>query len=133
MSWNCAVCNRAMHLSSKAAHLSGRRHIAKAAQASKQTEQLPLHPNGKRYIPLWSVAEIHNHLCEIPVEAYTGAGVRVNGRSTMVTVEDVEAASDAWDARGLLHDIDTQWGLMPWGGAYKESDQYFGPGEYDFY
>ena len=51
----------------------------------------------------------------------------------MVTPEDVEAASDAWDARGILHDIDTQWGAIPGGGAYKDSDFYYGPGEYDYY
>lgn len=50
----------------------------------------------------------------------------------MVTPEHVQAASDAWDARSILHEIDTQ-GLMPGGGAYKESDLYCGAGEYDFY
>ena len=44
-----------------------------------------------------------------------------------------KAASDAWDARSIAHDIDTQWGAMPWGGAYKDSNEYWGPGEYDFF
>jgi hypothetical protein len=80
-----------------------------------------------------SVATIHNHTCEIPFQAYVEAGVNVNSRSSTVTVEDVEAASDAWDARSVAHDIDTQWGAMPWGGAYKDSEDYYGAGEYDFY
>jgi hypothetical protein len=50
-----------------------------------------------------------------------------------VTEDEMEAASDAWDARSIAHDIDTQWGMMPWGGAYKDSNHYWGPGEYDFY
>ena len=28
------------------------------------------------------------------------------------------------DLRSLLYDIDTQWGLLPHGGAYKESNHY---------
>ena len=40
---------------------------------------------------------------------------------------------DDWDARGILHDIDTQWGAMPHGGAYKESNTYYGSGDHDFY
>jgi len=30
------------------------------------------------------------------------------------------------DARSILEDIDTQWGLLPRGGAYKESGEYYG-------
>jgi hypothetical protein len=60
---------------------------------------------------------------------YRRAGVKVTkGRETMVTVYEYEAASDAADAddaEGLLYDIDTQWGALPNGGAYKESDHYF--------
>jgi len=41
----------------------------------------------------------------------------------------MQAASDAWDARGIAHDIDTQWGSMPGGGAYTESNHYYGEGE----
>ena len=72
--------------------------------------------------------------CEIPLEAYCDAGVDVYaGRDTYVTEAEIERASNAWDARGLAHDIDTQWGSMPGGGAYSDSNHYFGPGEYDFY
>ncbi|KAE9395139.1 hypothetical protein BT96DRAFT_161548 [Gymnopus androsaceus JB14] len=37
------------------------------------------------------------------------------------------------DVAGLLHDIDTAFGCLPGGGAYKESRQYYGPGKYDYY
>ncbi|KAF8066513.1 hypothetical protein FPV67DRAFT_1190770 [Lyophyllum atratum] len=37
------------------------------------------------------------------------------------------------DGLALLRDIDTQWGLLPGGGAYKESNHYFGPGIHDYY
>ena len=33
----------------------------------------------------------------------------------------------------LLHDIDTAFGLKPEGGAYKESNFYYGPSIYDYY
>lgn len=41
-----------------------------------------------------------------------------------VTLEEHEAASDRWDAAGIAYDIDTQWGSMPMGGAYKDSMRY---------
>jgi hypothetical protein len=87
-----------------------------------------LHPNGQRRIPVRAVAEVHGHVCEIPLEAY-GPHVR---RGSMVTPEDVERASDKWDAMGIAHDIDTQWGSIPHGGAYKESDFFYGDDPFDF-
>jgi hypothetical protein len=77
---------------------------------------------------------VHNDVHKILLKAYEEAGVSLSrGRASMVTTRDVDAASDAWDARGILHDIDTQWGLIPGGGAYSDSNFYYGPGEYDFY
>jgi len=73
-------------------------------------------------------------VCEIPLQAYREAGVDLpRGNASMVTVEDVNAVSDAWDARSVAHDIDTQWGLIPGGGAYSDSNFYYGSGEYDYY
>lgn len=74
----------------------------------------------------------YGHICEIPIKAYREAGV-ASTRDDYVTERDVQAASDNWDARGLAHEIDTQWGTMPYGGAYSDSNHYFGPGEYDYY
>lgn len=71
------------------------------------------------------------HLCEISLQAYVDADV-ASSRNDYVTELDVENASDAWDARSIAHDIDTQWGDMPQGGAYKDSNIYWGPGIYDF-
>lgn len=78
------------------------------------------------------VKKVYGHLCEIPIRAYCDAGVAWK-RSDFVNAEDVERASGAWDARGIAHDIDTQWGDMPHGGAYKDSNHYYGPGCYDYY
>ncbi len=78
------------------------------------------------------VFKTYHHTCEIPLQAYIEAGV-AHSRNAWVTRQDVQAASDAWDARSILHDIDTQWGSMPLGGAYKDSNHYFGPGEYDYF
>jgi hypothetical protein len=126
-----------MNEGSKTSHLAGKPHAARLranGSSERPHKEGPLHPNGKRRIPIHSVAKIHNHVCEIPLQAYEDAGVNLpRGRASMVTMEQVDAASDAWDARGILHDIDTQWGLMPQGGAYSDSDVYYGSGEYDFY
>lgn len=40
---------------------------------------------------------------------------------------------DRDELAGLIRDIDTQWGMIPGGGAYKESNHYYGPGIYDYY
>jgi hypothetical protein len=32
-------------------------------------------------------------------------------------MNDVHYASDQWDGEGILEDIDTQWGMIPEGGA----------------
>lgn len=74
----------------------------------------------------------YGHLCEIPLAAYCEAGVAYS-LNDYVTERDVEAASSAWDARSIAHDIDTQWGTMPGGGAYSDSNDYYGPGEFDYY
>jgi hypothetical protein len=78
------------------------------------------------------VKNVYDHLCEIPIQAYREAGV-ASSWNDYVTERDVEMASSSWDARSIAHEIDTQWGDMPGGGAYSDSNYYFGPGEYDFY
>ena len=78
------------------------------------------------------VQKQYGHLYEIPLEAYAEADVASNW-TDWVSEEDVQRASDSWDARSIAHEIDTQWGSMPWGGAYSDSNEYFGPGMYDFY
>jgi hypothetical protein len=78
------------------------------------------------------VQKHYGHVCEIPLAAYIEAEVAWS-RNEYVSERDVEAASDAWDARGIAHDIDTQWGMMPGGGAYKDSNLYYGPDCYDYY
>jgi len=37
------------------------------------------------------------------------------------------------DIDELLHDIDTAFGVLPHGGAYKESRHYYGPSKHDYY
>ena len=74
----------------------------------------------------------YGHMCEIPIQAYREAGV-ASSWNDYVTDNDVQAASFAWDARSIAHDIDTQWGELPGGGAYSDSNYYYGPGEYDYY
>jgi hypothetical protein len=74
------------------------------------------------------VAKVYGHKCEIPLRCYQAVGV-ANSRNDFVTAEDVEQASRQWDGEGILYDIDTQWGAMPWGGAYSDSMQYPSDGE----
>ena len=53
---------------------------------------------------------------EIPYRMYT---LRNLGPTSKVTAAQVRAASDRWDAEGILEDIDTQWGAIPEGGALE--------------
>lgn len=78
--------------------------------------------------------KVYGRGSHIPLDAYEEEGVDTrSGREALVTPGDVERAEEEWDMRAVLHDIDTQWGMLPEGGAYKESNRYFGPGAYDFY
>ncbi|TDL24752.1 hypothetical protein BD410DRAFT_837679 [Rickenella mellea] len=126
--WTCETCQRTMNLTSKYAHLAGRAHRAMSGEAEEETD-IPPHPNGQHRIPIRSVAEVYGHIDEIPLAVYRRAGITAN----LVTSRDVQRASDQWDGEGILHDIDTQWGMMPHGGAYKESNFYYGPGDDDYY
>eukprot|EP00775_Hariotina_reticulata_P009997 gene9997-biopygen11968 len=84
-----------------------------------------------RRVRVRDVQRHFGHLCQIPLEAYIEADV-AHSWNDFVSEEDVMRASDAWDARSICYDIDTQWGDMPWGGAYSDSNHYYGPGMYDF-
>jgi len=76
----------------------------------------PPQANRKSCIPLHSVAK--DHVCEIPIADSFGAVGNSCSQDALV------------DAVG--RSIDTQWGLMPQGGEYKDSKQYYGPGDYDY-
>ncbi|KAG9035386.1 hypothetical protein FRB95_011406 [Tulasnella sp. JGI-2019a] len=105
--WTCIVCGISMQLQNKAAHLNGSAH--QHAQRN------------------------HDH-----------GGGGDGGSSGDSSGDDSFGGSirdreyrkyrdEQDELLGLLHDIDTQWGLLPEGGAYKESNHYFGPGIHDYY
>lgn len=61
----------------------------------------------------------------IPLRCYRGLGVsRRRGGPIWVTKEEHDEASDQWDGESVLYEIDTQWGMLPMGGAYKDSLHY---------
>ena len=64
------------------------------------------------------VMAVYGKFFEIPLHCYSIAGADTDrwGRSAYVTPAQVREA-DRCDARDILHDIDTQWGLIPEGGA----------------
>ena len=69
----------------------------------------------------------------IRYEAFGEADVYFDSENDLVTPEEIQRASNAWDARSIAYEIDTQWGSMPRGGAYKDSNYYYGDDEYAFY
>jgi hypothetical protein len=70
------------------------------------------HPNGEYWIRLRDVSEVYGHVCTIPFEYFY-----TRSTNDYVHAGDVRYASNQWDAEGILEDIDTQWGMIPEGGA----------------
>lgn len=120
--WICDVCGTEMDAGNRESHLAGKKH---AAWKGKGTTP---HPNGKNFIKIDDVANVYDDVCEIPRHCYETQEVfqgRWKGGRTLVSAADVQQASNQFDGEGLLEDIDTQWGLFPHGGAYKDSDEYY--------
>jgi hypothetical protein len=93
---------------------SGRgRGAGRSREGGKPTYQpdCPPHPNGEYWIRIRDVAEVHGHVCPIPAHLYAR-----DSEHSYVSTDDVEYASDRWDAEGVLEDIDTQFGMFPEGG-----------------
>ena len=58
------------------------------------------------------VRNVHPH---IPLWVYQDVYPRESGytRNSYVSAECVREAQDRWEAIGIVHDIDTQWGALP--------------------
>jgi hypothetical protein len=79
------------------------------------------------------VKDVHKHFdIYLPLQAYRAAGV-ADSWNDFVSREEAEEAYDTHEVYGLAQDIDTQWGDIPGGGAYSDSNHFYGPGRYDFY
>jgi len=121
--WTCSVCHITMHQDSRRSHLAGKAHDKKlmgdgdsgdgAGSTKKKTKaldkgkSLPLHPGGPD--------DSDDPDDESGSDSYYSNGISRE------------------DAAHLLWEIDTQWGMIPGGGAYKESNHYYGPGIHDYY
>jgi hypothetical protein len=68
------------------------------------------HPNGEYWIRVCDVSEVYGDVCPIPYRL-------LGDTNEYVDAGTVRYASDQWDAEGILEDIDTQWGMIPEGGA----------------
>jgi hypothetical protein len=76
-----------------------------------------------------------NKTLHTPLQTYFVPAKAGDSSDEYVSDDEYDGArrSDEEDARSILYDIDTQWGMMPQGGAYKDSNHYYGTGMYDFY
>jgi len=63
-------------------------------------------------------------------QAFIEAGVDIKTENDLVTPEDIQKARKCWNARRLAYQIDTQWGAIPGGGAFKHSNHYYAADEY---
>ncbi|TBU30467.1 hypothetical protein BD311DRAFT_754373, partial [Dichomitus squalens] len=97
-------------------------------QANQHNTQL--HPNGKAKIAIRDVARVYGQSQKIPLNAFRSGALARPKPSSMVTPAQVQQASvrasdqaqrasDYQDAMSVLHDIDTQWGALPEGGALE--------------
>jgi len=115
--FKCTTCCISIQIANKDTHLAGRRHqenLAKQAtgEGTSKTAAGPAYTRKR-----------------------TGGKSRrpppSPGPSSPGSSDDGYFSQE--EGLALLRDIDTQWGAMPWGGAYKESNHYYGPGIYDYY
>jgi hypothetical protein len=70
-----------------------------------------LHPNGKYYIQIKEVGQIHGHICEVPPHCYRVRSAYLplwKGSNIRVLMEHVEKVSYPVDGEGPLHDIDAR-------------------------
>ncbi|KAF9020090.1 hypothetical protein BDZ89DRAFT_279219 [Hymenopellis radicata] len=79
-------------------------------------------------VAIRDVKTVYGHILDIPLDAYRKAGVRDAHLGSMVTRHQIERASDIWNAQRILDDIDTQWEMIPGGGAHSD----FGDSDSDF-
>lgn len=93
-----------MRVESRASHLAGQPHASALASASTGT--VPVVP------AQWTCNRCHKVMSIGSKKSHLGGHFQ-------------EDEDDEDDARSVLYDVDTQWGLMPGGGAYKDSDHYY--------
>lgn len=95
---------------------------------AKTGRSLEFHSNFDLLIPISDVLAVYDHLIAIPEHCFRNTRAfegKWRWHRTLVTAAHVKRASDQFDGEGIARDIDTQWGLITGGGAYKESDFYY--------
>jgi hypothetical protein len=139
--WTCTVCNRSMLANQKQSHIAGKQH--KQVVATRQAiPKTPVHnlDNDK-----WTcqkcdrtmqksqkLAHINGKLHANKVKSNKRVGsVTYDSDPSDVSYDESDNDEDSYsydsdeerrreeeqeDGRGILRDIDTQWGAMPWGG-----------------
>jgi len=105
--WECTICQKEMQADQKGAHLAGKVH-REAVSGPIIGGSAARKKGGK-----------------------SGAG-QPNRRHSKESDDD-DASLSTESGLGLLRDIDTAFGLLPGGGAYKESNFYYGSGIHDYY
>jgi hypothetical protein len=90
----------------------------------------------------WNCAVCHRNMHAKDREAHLAGKSHRDGASTTKKAKSKGGSSkftpteDEFtreDGLFLLREIDTGFGCRPGGGAYKESNKYYGPGIYDYY
>lgn len=91
-----------------------------------------VHPDGNRRIKVCDIPQVYKNATDLPAQSWSDAFIALpQGYDTLITPEEYELASDAYNARDLVYNIDTQWGAVPLDGSYLDSTQWYGPGVYD--
>ncbi|TFY51687.1 hypothetical protein EVG20_g10882 [Dentipellis fragilis] len=67
-----------------------------------------LHPNGKRKIRICDVEDVYGYIGELTPQCYG----RNKGWNSLVTPEEVDAASDQLDAQGVYEEAMTGFGVL---------------------
>lgn len=152
--WRCTICQRDMQISNRVAHIAGKSHreAVLCSNLTLATSQASNPTDGTHTAPGWEcetchrfmqvkdkethlAGKLHQKALRGPMMTGGSAARKKTGKSKTRQPKHGRAKkSDDGDysdylskeeASSLLHEIDTAFGLLPGGGAYKESNFYY--------
>lgn len=135
--WTCNICDKTMAIGSKEGHLAGKPHAAQ--NSARATATIDRRRRVTAVPTRWTctvcdrtmlVGSKESHLAGRPHNDLCLDGKEAQEDMSDTDSEEEENYShsswkqDQEDARSIAYAIDTQWGMMPQGGAYKDSARY---------
>lgn len=137
-SWTCLTCKLTMSTKDQQMHLRGQRHKNKLGVATSKvaaSKQAATKSSSSPAEKTWTCTTCAQKMPEKSKRSHLGSAshktlLRMLGDELNDQYDELD---DQYEARLLAYNIDTQWGMLPHGGAYKESDVFYPEENSDFY